>query len=316
MNALDAPNTVYAAGTVCWREIKGIIHLLLIHRTVQRDDTFPKGKLDPGESLPECAVRETWEETGLSITLDSPLGVTEYALANGKRKEVHYWAAEVADDVAKASTFAPNDEVASVRWVPIHKVARELTYDLDREVLARFEALIEADSHRSFALILLRHAKALDPMTYREPDQTRPLAERGRHQAEQIVGTLFAWGQAKIISSSSLRCLQTVEPYALAAKRKITASDDISQHVFTGASQGISEIIDRRLHKKKNAIICSHGPVLPVLLEEIAASTNSALTTEMIRTSELDTASFTVVHIRASGGHNSIVAVETHGSLV
>ncbi len=310
------PETVYAAGTVCWREIKGVIHLAVIHRTVQRDDTFPKGKLDPGESLPQCAVRETWEETGLSVTLGAPLGQTRYELPNGKTKEVHYWAAEVSDEAAKSSVFTPNEEVSSVRWLPIHKVAKELTYDLDRHVLELFNALVATEAHKSFALIILRHAKALDPLTYHKADQTRPLAEYGLRQAEHIVPSLQAWGPAKIISSSSIRCIQTVEPFAAAREKRITTSDDLSQHTFRGASQEITDIIDRRLHKRKNAVICSHGPVIPVLIEEIAAATGTPTTAALYHAAELDTGSYSVVHIRANNPRSRIIAFETHDALI
>jgi 8-oxo-dGTP diphosphatase len=309
-------STIYAAGTICWREIKGIIHLLVIHRTVQKDDTFPKGKLDPGESLPQCAVRETWEETGLSITLGVPLGLTRYSLSNGKTKEVHYWCAEVSDEEAKSSSFIPNEEVASVRWVPVHKVSHELTYELDREVLKRFEALVAARTHRSFALILLRHAKALDPLTFLDSDQRRPLAERGLRQAEQIVDSLAAWGPTKLISSSSVRCLQTIDPYSNRSKRKVTATDDISQHLFRGPSQEITELVDRRLHKQKTSIICSHGPVIPVLLDEIIDATGTERTFALTHSAELDTASFTVVHLKKDDARTPIIAVETHDSIV
>lgn len=55
---------IYAAGAVCWRLIDGKVHVLVIHRTVYGDVTIPKGKVDPGESLPQTAVREIEEETG------------------------------------------------------------------------------------------------------------------------------------------------------------------------------------------------------------------------------------------------------------
>ena len=35
--------------------------MLLVERTQHRDFSLPKGKLDPGETLPECAVREIEE---------------------------------------------------------------------------------------------------------------------------------------------------------------------------------------------------------------------------------------------------------------
>ena len=162
----------------------------------------------------------------------------------------------------------------------------------------------------------MRHAKALDPLTYRKPDQTRPLAEFGQHQAEHIVPSLAAFGPTKVISSSSVRCIQTIEPFAAARVRKITTTDDISQHVFRGASQEITDLIDRRLHKRKNAIICSHGPVIPVLLEEIAAATGTPMTAALYQAAELDTASFSVVHIRSTNPRSRIIAVETHDALI
>ena len=59
-----------------------------------------------------------------------------------------------------------------------------------------------------------------------------------------------------------MRCIQTVEPFAAARDRKITTTDDISQHVFRGASQEITDLIDRRLHKRKNAIMAGFAATL------------------------------------------------------
>ena len=59
-----------AAGAVVVR--KGP-EVLLVHRPKYDDWSFPKGKLDPGEHLTSCAVREVAEETGLDIRLGPPL---------------------------------------------------------------------------------------------------------------------------------------------------------------------------------------------------------------------------------------------------
>ena len=91
-----SPSPVLAAGAVCWRvSDAGRLEFLAVHRPVHRDVSLPKGKVDPGETLPETAVREIAEETGLLIRLGTPLGVVEYELGGGKPKHVYYWAAEV-----------------------------------------------------------------------------------------------------------------------------------------------------------------------------------------------------------------------------
>jgi 8-oxo-dGTP diphosphatase len=49
---------IEAAGGVVWKATrKGSLSILLIHRPLQDDWSFPKGKLDPGESHREAAVR-------------------------------------------------------------------------------------------------------------------------------------------------------------------------------------------------------------------------------------------------------------------
>ena len=60
---------ILAAGCVCWRVVDGELQVLVIHRPRYDDWSWPKGKQDDGETLPETAVRELREETGLHITL-------------------------------------------------------------------------------------------------------------------------------------------------------------------------------------------------------------------------------------------------------
>src|ERR1700712_110889 len=92
----DAP-PILAAGAICWRVVGDKVRILLVHRTQHKDVSLPKGKVDPGETLPETAVREIAEETGLVVGLDAPLGQVEYQIANGRDKIVYYWSAEVDD---------------------------------------------------------------------------------------------------------------------------------------------------------------------------------------------------------------------------
>lgn len=104
--------------------------LLVVHRPRYDDWTFPKGKLDPGETIEECALREVEEESGCVCDLGDPITTISYRDNRGRSKDVHYWwmtPTEIA--------FEPNDEVDEVRWLVPEKVAAMLTYTRDREVL-------------------------------------------------------------------------------------------------------------------------------------------------------------------------------------
>ena len=117
---------VDAAGGVVERDGR----VLLVHRPRYDDWTFPKGKLDPGESFEDAALREVEEETGVRCTLGRELPSIRYEV-NGRPKLVRYWVMAPGADLG----FAPNDETDDLRWVTPDEARALLTYDRDRDVL-------------------------------------------------------------------------------------------------------------------------------------------------------------------------------------
>lgn len=302
---------VFAAGAVCWRLVEGRILILLIHRTVHGDVTIPKGKVDPGESLPRTAVREVEEETGLSLALGVPLGISTYPLSDGRDKIVHYWAAEVSPEAIQRSTFVPNGEVAAIEWVTIKKARSYLSYKPDVEILESFERLVDAGVTRTFALVALRHGKAV-PRSWDGPDSSRPLTHRGVKQAASVVETITAWRPQRIISSTATRCVTTVAPLAAATGIEIKRTELISQDALEDGTADVRTVIGKRIRSRKTAVLCSHGPVLPEIMREIALATGSTHGAYLTDAASLETGGFSVVHLSADNPSAGIIAIETH----
>lgn len=105
--------------------------VLLVHRDRYDDWTFPKGKLDPGETWEQAAVREVFEETGIVPVPGAELPRTEYQDHKGRSKVVRYWLMAVAADVG----FDPDAEITDRRWVGLEDAAGLLTYRHDAAVL-------------------------------------------------------------------------------------------------------------------------------------------------------------------------------------
>ena len=309
---------ILAAGTVCWRRVPkpgggSRVMVLLIHRTKQKDVSFPKGKLDPGESMPEAAVREAQEETGLSVALGFHLGTSNYARSGGNTKTVQYWAAEVTPEAALASTFAPNGEVQALEWVPLDAARKRLSYSADQELYDVFLKLAEHDLLETFSVTLLRHAKA-EPRSAQFPaDHLRPLAAAGELQAATLVPILAAFGPRRVYSSTATRCLDTVAPLAGALGKRVRSKEALSQdHWDEGDLTDLRALVGKVVSRGRNVVMCSHRPVLPDLVRELILATGSLPGGYVDKAANLPPGGFTVFHLSRTRPGAGILGVETY----
>ncbi|HKP05656.1 MAG TPA: NUDIX domain-containing protein [Microbacterium sp.] len=303
---------VYAAGGVVWRVVDGKLRVLLIHRTKYRDVTLPKGKVDPGEMLAETAVREIHEETGIRVALGVPVGVSRYRLPSKRIKIVHYWAAEATDAAIRASAFVPNKEIAAIEWVSPKKALKRLSYPVDTEIMENFLRLVDEGVLRTFPIVALRHAKAVAREEWEGKDAARPLSVRGRKQAASIVGPLLAFGVRRIVSSPAARCVKTVAPLSAAIGREVDTNKLISQDAWEDGRSDARTVIGERVRSRKPAVLCSHGPVLPDILSELALATGTLRGSYLGSASSLEPAAFSVVHLSVENPGSGIVTIETH----
>lgn len=309
---ITADKAVYAAGAVVWRLVEGKLRILLIHRTKYRDITLPKGKVDPGEMLAQTAVREVHEETGIRVSLGVPVGVSRYFMRPKRQKVVHYWAAEATDEAIRASTFVPNHEIAALEWMSLKKARKNLSYPVDLEILDEFERLVDDGVLHTFPVIALRHAKALARSDWDNTDASRPLTDRGTKQAQAIVAPLRAFGVRKVITSDAVRCVETVTPLTRALERKSVQTERISQDAWEDGSADVRAIVGKRVRARKPAVLCSHGPVLPDILAELALATGTLHGSYLGSASALEVAAFSVVHLSATNPGSGIISIETH----
>ena len=115
--------------------------VLVIHRPKYDDWSFPKGKLNQGESVEHAALREVLEETGLRCRIIRPLAVCRYNYRRRKTdlklKAVHYFLMEPVTKVVSVDGV----EVDRAEWLSPAGAGERLTYRIDRETL---KALLDA----------------------------------------------------------------------------------------------------------------------------------------------------------------------------
>ena len=124
---------------------------IVLGRRVREKDgetwTLPKGTPNAGESIEETALREVNEETGLDVRIVEPVGAIEYFFVQGGtriHKTVHYFLMEpLGGDLGRHDR-----EFEEVRWVDLGEAEALMTFETERDIVARAErgmhALLEA----------------------------------------------------------------------------------------------------------------------------------------------------------------------------
>lgn len=132
LDDLDPALMRAAGGVIVRMGDEGQVEFAVCHRPERSDWSFPKGKLDEGETFEQAALREVEEETGLVCRMGPFIGTTQYVHRKGRNKVVAYWAMTVV-----AGEFVPNEEVDQVVWCDLSHAELLLTYPRDRELLVR-----------------------------------------------------------------------------------------------------------------------------------------------------------------------------------
>lgn len=305
---LADPRTVLAAGVLTWREKKGRIEVLLVHRPRYDDWSIPKGKLDPGETFPAAAVREVEEETGYRVRLHRPLPSSSYVLASGRPKLVRYWSGEVRSRVGPGPQNPR--EVDEVRWVEIEKAGRLMHGQNDQAPLAALRDHLEQDAARTRPIIIQRHAAALSRAKWREGEETRPLNTKGKRQAKLLPAMLDSYDPAVLISSPWERCRSTVQPFGRLSGLDLTTKSALTEAGHEAQPSRTAAVIARVLQEARPTVVCTHRPVLPTVIGVIRDHASEEVAAELpAEDPYLAAGEALVLHVTEQG---RVVALERH----
>lgn len=291
--AASNAKVITAAGTVALRTRPSRDpQVLIVHRPAYDDWTLPKGKLEPDEYPAAAARRETLEETGATVRLGAPLHTISYTVGGGT-KTVHYWRGVVTGTVPRK----PDKEVDRVAWLSPKSALARLTYPDEQRLVLQGLAVPETTP-----FLIIRHAKAMERKHWSGRDQARPLTERGRRQSQALVALLGAYAVGKLASSSSIRCVQTMNPYGRTAGLEVEKWATLSEEQGEDKPKAVRHLMRRLLLEAATSgvptAVCGHRPVLPAMLEAVCIPPRA-----------MQTAAVAVAHLTPDG---VTVAVEWH----
>ena len=130
-----------SAGGIVYRRRDDRIDVALIAHTNPRQKVIwalPKGWVEPGETIPDAALREIREETGLTGRLLEPLGQIAYSFYSPEdrtriNKTVHFYLVEYLS----GDTADHDHEVDEARWWALDAAEQQMTYQSERDIMAK-----------------------------------------------------------------------------------------------------------------------------------------------------------------------------------
>jgi 8-oxo-dGTP diphosphatase len=208
-----------------------------------------------------------------------------------------------------------------VAWLDVASAHARLDYARDRDQLLALVRLQQTERLDTWPLVLVRHAHAVARGDWRGAhDTARPLDPLGRERAEQLGSVLTAYGVTRVVSSPSARCVDTVTPYAIAAGVRLRTRRGLSEEGFEAAPEKCHRHLARLLERGEPSLLCTHGPVLPALLDDLERrlDLDAAGSVEVVeefaqaRDEKLVKGEALVCHVVGTGESARVVALERH----
>lgn len=130
-----------SAGGIVFRKNSDVIEVIELHDRYARF-SIPKGKMEPGETIEQTALREIVEETGIQGAIIQPLHTVYYQYYHPKHgptdKEVHYFLVEAVGGVLEPQL----SEISSVAWVSMDEAwSKQLEIGYDNNLVVWEKAL-------------------------------------------------------------------------------------------------------------------------------------------------------------------------------
>ena len=255
---------VLAAGGLLWRgqaDTPGSERVVaVVHRPKYDDWSLPKGKVQSGEQLIVTARREVSEETGAVAFAGQVVGEQHYRVAAGP-KYVRYWAMRDT-----GGSFAEQDEVDVLRWLPVKRALRTLSYEHDRQLTQRF-----ADTPAATATVLLvRHAKAGQKKRWKGDDALRPLDVEGKEQARRVAAVAPCYGPSRILAADLARCCDTVRGISVETGVPLELEPRLAGATYAAGPQAAVDLVRELVAMGGTSVLCSQGEVIPDLIHRLA----------------------------------------------
>ena len=259
-NHSKSAKVITGAGSVVVRDGPAGPEVLLIHSLEPGGWTLPHGRLEPDEYAPVCAVRTAVEQGGVRIRLGVPLGQTR-RVENGRDLRTSYWRARAVS----ADQHGPKNERRSVAWFGV-PAALQLVGEAEERTLIE-HAVSWPDS---IPILIIRHSKAMLRSAWSGRDQARPLTSRGRRQSQRLVGLLEAYDVGRLVSSTSNRCMKTLQPFAKLHRTEVvgwtTLTEEQAEKNLKAVDKLIRRLVTETVESGSPMAICGHRPVLPTML--------------------------------------------------